>query len=185
MVLTNENLVQGFDFRDMIDRVPKGVSFTITTDPWNSGELIDKEPFQNGSHMILKEEEDHVDYDDVESEWGAYAPRKISYETLLQRVSSRTDLNDGDIGVHMVHLFGSVARILFTLTPERLPKPLKPDQGILLNRCQPDESCHEPKNCLGGLFTRVFQKIVNKNRGANLTNTKIIVMARNILERHN
>lgn len=162
------------EFRTIVDMVPKGVTFTILSDSCNSGGLIDKEPLQVGPRH-------HLDQDLTASIvlQDGTKPKMITHEAYLAHLSSVTGLDSADIGVHMLHMFGDRASLMYRVSPDRYPKALKPDQGILVSGCERNESCViDPDNV--SAFTKVVLEILKKN-GAFTTNKQLVVMARKIL----
>lgn len=91
-----------------------------------------------------------------------------------------TGLNNPDIGVHLLQMFGSNASLMFSLSPVRFPKPLKRDQGVLLSGCQSNEYSIQIQDNSGefdGAFCHAVQIILKENLGP-LSNKKIVLMAR-------
>ncbi|KAL8037157.1 hypothetical protein ABFX02_11G022000 [Erythranthe guttata] len=184
------NAITSLDFRYLVNRLHKGASFTILADSCCSGGLIDKEPVQVGPPRILLQ--DQADDDDDEDE--AAAPgdhdinnRFVSYEVLLDKVSTLSGLNDPDLGVHMVNLFGSDASLMFQMLPaNQRPTPLTPDQGILLSGCEPSKSTFEAFDEKGqrcGAFTKFVSQVFMKQKPETrkISNRKLILMARKVL----
>ncbi|KAI3446600.1 hypothetical protein Pfo_003265 [Paulownia fortunei] len=170
------NVITSVDFRHLVDRVPKGATFTILSDSCHSGGLIDKEPEQIGPS--------HPPHDQTMVPVSPGKRRMIPYESLLQQLSSVTGLNNPDIGVHLLQMFGSDASLMFRLPPHQFPKPLKPDQGILLSGCQTNENSEDVPDDNGeayGAFSNAVEIILKGNSGP-LSNKQIVIMARKILE---
>lgn len=168
------------EFRELVDMVPKGATFTILSDSCNSGGLIDKEPIQVGNRHRLQDQSTIVPYDDINHA----NPRMITYEAYVAHLSSVTGLNSPDIGVHMLHMFGDGASPMYRLSPDRYPKPLKPDQGILLSGCETDESSYDDVDGNGkpcGAFTKIVQEFLKERKGTLLSNRQIVIRARKIL----
>ncbi|KAE8655548.1 Metacaspase-9 [Hibiscus syriacus] len=119
------------DFRQLVNRVPEGASFTILSDSCHSGGLIDKEKEQIGPSTYK-----------TTSSSLSYKPKTIPFESILHHLSALTGINSSDIGTHLLESFGANASLKF-LVPQLnsdLFKFLKPDEGILLSGCQADET---------------------------------------------
>lgn len=158
----------------LVNMVPRGVTFTIVSDSCNSGGLIDKEPIQVGGRQHLQDKTATV---------AGIKPRMVTYESYLAHLTSVTGLDSPDIGVHLLHIFGEEASLMYRLSPDRYPKPLQADQGILLSGCQEDESSYEDPDANGGPcgdFTKVVQQIV-KERRVPISNKELVIRARRIL----
>lgn len=169
--------MSGVDFRHLVDRVPKGAIFTILSDSCNSGGLVDKESEQIGPG--------HHPHDQAIASFSTRKPKMIPYDSMLQKLSSVTGLNSPDIGVHLLKMFGSEASLMFRSSPNQFPKPLEPDQGILLSGCQSDENSDDVSDDNGeayGEFSNAVEIIVNENSGRPLSNKQMVMMARKILE---
>ncbi|KAL9150952.1 hypothetical protein ABFS82_11G022100 [Erythranthe guttata] len=91
----------------------------------------------------------------------------------------------------MVNLFGSDASLMFRMLPaNQRPTPLTPYQGILLSGCEPRkrtfEALDEKGQCCGAFakfLSQVFMK--QKPETRKISNRKLILMARNVLENPN
>ncbi|KAL7093087.1 hypothetical protein ACP275_11G021400 [Erythranthe tilingii] len=179
------NAITSLDFRYLVNRLHKGASFTILADSYCSGGLIDKEPVQVGPpRILLQDQAAAADDEDEAAAPGDMNYRFVSYEVLLDKVSTLSGLNDPDLGVHMVNLFGSDASLMFRMLPaNQRPTPLTPDQGILLSGCGPNGSTYEDpdENC--GAFTKFVSQFFMKQKPETrkISNRKLILMARNFL----
>ncbi|EYU20858.1 hypothetical protein ABFS82_11G019400 [Erythranthe guttata] len=171
------NLITSADFRQLVNRVPKGAAFTILSDSCHSGGLIDKETEQIGPE---KEKENGVNQD-------SYKTKEIPFESLLQYFTSLTNKINRDIGTHLLEVFGEDASIMFNELQPIEKKPLKPDEGILLSGCQTNETSADVeinnmdngrKPC--GAFSNAVQMVLKENRGP-LSNRQIVMLARKIL----
>lgn len=184
------------DFRQLVNRLPKGASLTILSDSCHSGGLIDKEKEQIGPSSILDNDKNAT-------------PQKFSYtlkaktvpfESVLQHLSSLTNINTTDIGTHLLEFFGSEASLRFQIPllddlddDDDLFQPLRPDDGILLSGCQYDETSADMNpnmNISGGennngkaygAFSNAVQMVLKDNPG-ELSNRGVVVKARNILQ---
>ncbi|KAL2482944.1 Metacaspase-9 [Forsythia ovata] len=178
------NLITSVDFRHLVNRLPKGTSFTILSDSCHSGGLIDKEKEQIGP---LRSSNTEANIPLV------HKPKFIPFESILQHLSSLTNINTSDIGTHLLEIFGPVASLMFRLPrpdpyldPNFSTKPLKPDEGILLSGCQTDETSADVqimenggKAC--GAFSNAVQMVLKENSGP-LSNKQLVMMARKILK---
>lgn len=169
------------DFRQLVNRLPKGASLTVLSDSCHSGGLIDKEKEQIGpSSLNNKNTTPKL----------SYTSKTIPFDSVLQHLSSLTNINTTDIGTHLLEFFGSEASLKFQLpTLERdLLLPLKSDEGILLSGCQSDEtSADMSPNMSGGngkaygAFSNAVQIVLKKNKG-KLSNKEVVMKARKMLQ---
>ncbi|KAL1563590.1 metacaspase-9 [Salvia divinorum] len=167
------NLITSMDFRQLVNRVPKGATFTILSDSCHSGGLIDKETEQigpSGSSDATVAAEYHK-------------LKEIPFQSILQYFISLTCKISTDIGTHLVEVFGADASLMFHQTA--IIKPLRPDEGILLSGCQTNETSADVeimengrKPC--GAFTNAVQMVLKENLRP-LSNREIVVLARKIL----
>ncbi|PIN11039.1 Metacaspase involved in regulation of apoptosis [Handroanthus impetiginosus] len=174
------NLITSVDFRDLVNRVPKGATFTILSDSCHSGGLIDKETEQIGPSSAPN--------DTIIP--ASYKPKQIPFQSILQYFTSLTSKISRDIGSHLLEVFGADASLMFRLPPhehknEPKTKPLKPDEGILLSGCQKNETSADVeimengrKPC--GAFSNAVQMVLKENSGP-LSNREIVMLARKIL----
>ncbi|XP_027351119.1 metacaspase-9 [Abrus precatorius] len=173
------NLITDLDFRQLVNRLPKGASLTILSDSCHSGGLIDKEKEQIGpSSMVNKNGALKL----------SYTPKTIPFESILQHLSSLTKINTRDIGTHMLEFFGSEASLRFRLPllDHDFLEPLRPDEGILLSGCQADETSADMNpNVRGGkaygAFSNAIQMVLKENL-CQLSNKEVVMMARKILQ---
>lgn len=167
------------DFRQIVNRLPKGASFTILSDSCHSGGLIDKEKEQIGPSSINHNSQNLC----------LSKPKTIPFQSILEHLSSITFINTYDIGTHLLENFGADASIQFLLTPHQeseLFESLKPDEGILLSGCQADETSADMNPDEGGgkaygAFSNAVQ-IALKEHSGSLSNREIAMMARKILQ---
>ncbi|KAK6127096.1 hypothetical protein DH2020_039159 [Rehmannia glutinosa] len=162
------NLITSVDFRQLVNRVPKGATFTILSDSCHSGGLIDKETEQIGPYTIPD--------DAVTIPTNSYKPKEIPFQSILQYFTSLTNKISTDIGTHLVDVFGQDASLMFLHEP--ISKPLKPDEGILLSGCQTNETSADVeimengrKPC--GPFSNAVQMVLKENSGRDLSNRKL------------
>lgn len=174
------NLITDLDFRQLVNRLPKGASLTILSDSCHSGGLVDKEKEQIGPSSIV---------DKNATMKLNYSPKTIPYESIMQHLSSLTKINTTDIGTHLLEFFGSEASLRFRLPllDLELFEPLRPDEGILLSGCQADETSADmnPNMVSGGkaygAFSNAVEMVLKDNKG-KLSNREVVVMARKILQ---
>ncbi|KAL0346079.1 UNVERIFIED_CONTAM: Metacaspase-9 [Sesamum radiatum] len=173
------NLITSVDFRQLVNRVPKGATFTILSDSCHSGGLIDKETEQIGPSSNPRNGTTPP----------SCKPKEIPFQSILEYFTSLTTKISTDIGTHLVEVFGSDASLMFRLPLhelEPISKPyLKPDEGILLSGCQANETSADVdimengrKPC--GAFSNAVQMVLKENSGP-LSNRELVLMARKIL----
>ncbi|XP_057948424.1 metacaspase-9 [Malania oleifera] len=181
------NLITDLDFRQLVNRLPEGVSFTMVSDSCHSGGLIDKEKEQIGPSTFT-------------SSSAAPPPphqlslsklRTIPFDAILNHLASLTNINTPDIGTHLLQLFGSDASPRFRLPPfeaeDLLTARLRPDAGILLSGCQAEETSADVTADPGGgrkacgAFSNAVQSAL-KEHAEKLSNREVVMMARKVLE---
>ncbi|KAK2661424.1 hypothetical protein Ddye_007957 [Dipteronia dyeriana] len=177
IVPTDFNLITDLDFRQLVNRLPKGTSFTILSDSCHSGGLIDKEKEQIGpsSSSIIENNDKNC--------------KTIPFQSIIEHLSSLTSINTSDIGTHLLEFFGGDASIRFQLPLHELEsfESLKPhDEGILLSGCQANETSADMNPVEGGgkaygAFSDAVQRVLKENSGA-LSNREVVMMARKVLE---
>ncbi|KAL8509512.1 hypothetical protein ACS0TY_016650 [Phlomoides rotata] len=169
------NLITSVDFRELVNRVPKEVTFTILSDSCHSGGLIDKETEQIGPSTTP---DDAI--------LPAFCkPKEIPFESVLEYFTSFTSKTSTDIGTHLVQVFGADASLMFRQEAKPIGKPLKADEGILLSGCQTNETSADVQSrgngkqpC--GAFSNAVQMALKENPGP-LSNREIVIQARKIL----
>ncbi|XP_071723916.1 metacaspase-9-like [Rutidosis leptorrhynchoides] len=171
------NLIIDVDFREMVNRVPKGASFTILADSCFSGGLIAREKEQIGPHVSIK--------GDISASQNSSKPRTIPIESILQHLQSLTQSDTPDIAGYLLELFGDDASLKFRLAPPELKRldSSKPDEGILLSGCQSNEySCDMPASVTGGkphgAFTYALMEIFKDFPAGGLSNREVVIKAR-------
>lgn len=167
-------LLVGVDFRQLVNLVPKGATFTILSDSCHSGGLIDKETEQIGPSRTS----------DKAINPASYKPKEIPIQSILQYFTSLTSKISKDIGTHLVEVFGQDASLMFHEL-EPIGKPLKPDEGILLSGCQMNETSADVEIMENGripcgAFSNAVQMVLKENPG-QLSNRDIVTLARKIL----
>ncbi|KAK6228554.1 hypothetical protein QQP08_004074 [Theobroma cacao] len=170
------NLITDVDFRQLVNRLPRGATFTILSDSCHSGGLIDKEKEQIGPSIVKN------------TTSVSYTVKTIPFQSVLQHLSSLTSINTSDIGAHLLEFFGADASLKFRLPKleSDLLESLKTDEGILLSGCQADETSADMNAIEGGgkaygVFSNAVHMALNENSGA-LSNRKVVMMARRVLE---
>ncbi|XP_022950256.1 metacaspase-9 [Cucurbita moschata] len=178
------NLITDIDFRRLVNRLPKGTSFTMISDSCHSGGLIDKEKEQIGPSTIINDEKLELRYTP-----DAAKAKTIPFQSILQHLSLHTNINTTDIGTHLLEYFGADASLKFQLDSRELDTidSLKPDAGILLSGCQANESSADmnPDNAAGkayGAFSNAIENVLKENPAA-LSNKQVVVMARGMLKK--
>ncbi|KAJ1274026.1 hypothetical protein BS78_05G031900 [Paspalum vaginatum] len=178
------NLITDVDFRELVDRVPRGASFTMVSDSCHSGGLIDQEKEQIGPS---------VDVDDDATPPPAPAParaRFLPYAVVLGHLSGASGVDASHhVGDHILALFGADASAKFHRRPNHHdaapPAPARPDAGILLSGCQwdetsadvaeDDEAAEGGKAC--GAFSAALQAVLRAHP-APLSNREVVARAR-------
>lgn len=176
------SIIQNFlhtdvDFRHLVNRLPKGASFTILSDSCHSGGLIDKEKEQIGPGSTR----------DTKGEKSlSFRPKTIPFQSILQHFSSLTNINTSDIATHLLALFGSNSSLKFRLPLIEDIDFLKPDEGILLSGCQANETSADMNPIVAGgkacgAFSNAVQTVLEKNPG-KLSNKEVVMMTRKVLK---
>ncbi|RQP01214.1 hypothetical protein POPTR_016G024500v4 [Populus trichocarpa] len=173
------NLITDVDFRQLVNRLPKGASLTILSDSCHSGGLIDKEKEQIGPNATITANNTAVH---------SHNPKAIPFESILQHLTSLTNINTSDVGTHLLEFFGSDASLKYRLPPLEwdLFDSLKPDEGILLSGCQANETSADMSPYEGGgkaygAFSNAVQMVLKQHSG-QLSNKQLVTMAREVLQ---
>jgi hypothetical protein len=166
------------DFREIVNRVPKGASFTIVSDSCHSGGLIDKEKEQIGPSSVTTKE-------------CSSTPKTIPFESILQHLTSLTSINTNDIGIHLLQFFGADASLKFRLRPLELDL-LADDEGILLSGCQANETSADMKPMIAGekaygAFSHALQRVLKDHDHVDegrplISNRQLVLMTRKALQ---
>ncbi|XP_016478669.1 metacaspase-9-like [Nicotiana tabacum] len=178
------NYITNVDIRKIVNRIPEGATITILSDSCHSGGLIDKEKEQIGpSHKPKNQAEGKT----IQSSQSC-KPKFIPQETVLEHLTSLTNIKTSDIGTHMLQLFGNEASLLFRFPQMELDllKSLKQDEGILLSGCQANEECQdvggsENENKAYGAFSHAILTVLKKHSGP-LSNKELVMMSRDVLK---
>ncbi|GMY19933.1 metacaspase-9 [Fagus crenata] len=170
------NLITDVDFRQLVNRLPKGTSITILSDSCHSGGLIDKEKEQIGPTSATND-----------GTLQSNSPKTIPFESILQHLTSMTSINTSDIGTHLLESFGADASLKFRLHPLELDlfESVKPDEGILLSGCQANETSADVNPMMNGgkaygAFSNAVQMVLKDHLGP-LSNKQVVLMARKSL----
>lgn len=174
------NTFADVDFRHLVNRLPKGATFTILSDSCHSGGLIDKEKEQIGP-SATPAPRGGVPH--------SSSPKHIPFQALLQHLSSLTRISTPDIGTHLLESFGDEASLRFRLPPLEAASldPLKPDEGILLSGCQGNETSADMNPLVEGgkaygAFSNAVQTVLKEN-DRKLSNRELVVLAREVLRK--
>ncbi|KAI3781628.1 hypothetical protein L2E82_11647 [Cichorium intybus] len=175
------NLITDMDFRNIVNRVPNGATFTILSDSCHSGGLIDKEKEQIGPNSLP-----------TISNFTPTATKSkiIPFESILLHLSSITQIHTPDFATHFLELFGDTASLRFQFPSHELDDSipmLHEDNGILLSGCQANETSADmnPNGNEGkayGAFSNAVQ-IVLKEKNGELSNKEVVLMARDVLQK--
>lgn len=168
------------DFRELVDCLPPGVSFTIISDSCHSGGLIDQEKEQIGPSTSPRRRAQ-----------SSIRVKTIPFEDIFQHVASLSSVESEDIGDHMLDIFGDDASAKFTrsfLLSSKPNRPVKADDGILLSGCQTDETSADmaPEEEGGkayGAFSNSLQMVLGEHEG-RLSNRELVLHARKLLHDH-
>ncbi|CAH8319932.1 unnamed protein product [Eruca vesicaria subsp. sativa] len=178
------NLITDVDFREVVNQLPKGTSFTMISDSCHSGGLIDKEKEQIGPFSGVRS---------PAIETRTITSRALPYKEVLDHLSSLTGISTSDVGTHLLELFGGDAGLKFRLPAMDLMDLLENmkarerhvDSGILLSGCQADETSADVVSGEGkayGAFSNAIQTVLKEKKDA-LKNKELVMMAREVLER--
>ncbi|KAL2895678.1 Metacaspase-9 [Bienertia sinuspersici] len=178
------NLITDVDFRQLVNGIPKGASFTILSDSCHSGGLIDKEKEQIGPNTLPPTSQSNNTLGLV------HKPKKIPFESILDHLSSITNMVGSEIGPHLNTLFGDDASLKFRFSELDLDQhfgPHKPDSGILLSGCQTNETSADmppngPNGKAHGAFSYAIQSVLKAQQGP-LSNREVVTLAREKLEK--
>ncbi|XVF82574.1 hypothetical protein PTKIN_Ptkin16aG0060700 [Pterospermum kingtungense] len=205
------NLITNMDLRQLIRRLPKGVSFTILSDSSHSGGLVDKN--EETSFTILSDScysggliEKEIDQIGLATIKNTTSPvfdegRRIDDQSIHERLESAASVihgivkaahtssdNESSIGSLLLQLFGVDASLKFRPNREMdLAKPLNEDDGILLSGCQANEtSADMPASASNGgkaygAFTYAVLQVLRESQDP-LSNRELVMKARKVVE---
>ncbi|KAK1317779.1 Metacaspase-9 [Acorus calamus] len=168
------NLITDVDFRQLVNRLPPGASFTIVSDSCHSGGLIDKEKEQIGPSSTPRDTPTPA----------KPITKTIPFESVLAHLASLTTLPSLNIEDHLSNLFGAERSLKYASPDERSHNPVSPDDGILLSGCQADETSAdvnpEEEGGLGkacGAFSNAVQEVLKEHPG-RISNRELVTRAR-------
>lgn len=175
------------DFRQLVNGLPKGASFTILSDSCHSGGLIDKEKEQIGPNSLTPTTKHAHNLDLNISQ---PKPKKIQVESITDHLASLTNMVGSEIGTHLTTLFGDGASLMFRLPELDLDEqfgPHRPDSGILLSGCQTNETSADmpPVGSNGkahGAFSYAVQSVFKAQQDP-ISNKDVVMLAREVLEK--
>ncbi|CAI9298666.1 unnamed protein product [Lactuca saligna] len=178
------NLITDLDFRNIVNRVPKGATFTILSDSCHSGGLIDKEKEQIGPSSLK-----NSNFTPTPTSIPIITKSKtIPFESILLHLSSLTHINTPDLATHFLELFGDTASLRFRFPSHEIDSipSLHEDNGILLSGCQANETSADmnPNGGNGkayGAFSNAIEIVLKENQG-DLSNKEVVLRARNVLK---
>ncbi|CAN8257196.1 unnamed protein product [Cochlearia groenlandica] len=184
------NLITDVDFRELVNQLPKGTTFTMISDSCHSGGLIDKEKEQIGPCSLSNDRSQAME---TTTNKTVTLSRALPYKLVLEHLTSLTGISTSDIGTHLLELFGGDASLKFRLPAIDLMDLLENmkarerhvDAGILLSGCQADETSADVGGSGGkayGAFSNAIQTVLKENEG-DLKNKELVVMAREVLEK--
>ncbi|KAJ6802813.1 metacaspase-9 [Iris pallida] len=185
------NLITDVDFRQLVDRLPPGVSFTIISDSCHSGGLIDQEKEQIGPNSAASARAAAPPPDDRRRSRGA--SRTLPCEDILQHVSSLSAVESEHVGDHLLDIFGGDASAKYfsrsTSTPEPPADAVGADDGILLSGCQTNETSadmgpgeeegEDGKAC--GAFSNSVRLVLGEQEEGGMSNRELVLRARKLL----
>ncbi|XP_062193898.1 metacaspase-9 [Phragmites australis] len=180
------NLITDVDFRQLVDRVPQGASFTMVSDSCHSGGLIDREKEQIGPSVDLPLGSS------TPASQRRTARRFLPYAAVLDHLSGASGIDASHhVADHLLALFGGDASPKFHQhRHDSAPPPTpRPDAGILLSGCQTDETSADVaeddeaaaeggKAC--GAFSNAVQAVLAAHP-APLSNREVVSRARKVL----
>ncbi|CAL4911776.1 unnamed protein product [Urochloa decumbens] len=171
------NLITDVDFRQLVDRVPEGATFTMVSDSCHSGGLIDQEKEQIGPSS-------GGGGDDLAARGRR---RFLPYDAVVGHLAGASGVDASHhVANHLVALFGTDASAKFHERHDA-PAPRRPDGGILLSGCQTDETSEDVaadddaaeggKAC--GAFSSAVQAVLAAaHPAAAVSNRELVMRAR-------
>ncbi|KAK8523517.1 hypothetical protein V6N13_113463 [Hibiscus sabdariffa] len=168
------------DFKDLINGLPEGVSFTILSDSSLSGALIDKGTEQIGVNQLEME------------------PKPFPYMTGVKTIDFNAiceKLNSSLIFVEQEKTISGMFKKLFAedmslkFNPRAVNDYVIPaGKGTLMSGCLANETSFDtiPNGKAYGAFTNALQQVIESQltSGDKLTNKLVVAEARKVL-RHN
>nr|DAD38684.1 TPA_asm: hypothetical protein HUJ06_013006 [Nelumbo nucifera] len=118
----------------------------------------------------------------------AHRPKIIPLDSILQHLTSLTDIDLLDIGTHLCQVFDGDASIKFRLQKlqSSVVGSLDPNAGILLSGCQVNETSTDmnptdDEDMAYGAFSNVVQMVLKEHK-TKLSNRELVTMARDVLK---
>uniref|UniRef100_A0A0E0IXX7 Peptidase C14 caspase domain-containing protein n=1 Tax=Oryza nivara TaxID=4536 RepID=A0A0E0IXX7_ORYNI len=180
------NLITDVDFRRLVDRVPRGASFTMVSDSCHSGGLIDLEKEQIGPSVLAAGAAPAAAAASTTAT-RATAARFLPYAAVVEHLSGVSGVDAAHhVADHLLALFGADASAKFHRDAEQPART--DDDGILLSGCQTDETSADVpgddevaaggKAC--GAFSNAIQTVL-ASHPAPVSNRQLVSMARAVL----
>ncbi|CAD6339637.1 unnamed protein product [Miscanthus lutarioriparius] len=178
------NLITDVDFRELVDRVPRGATFTMVSDSCHSGGLIDQEKEQ----IVPTAAADP----DLHAH-AIHAGRFLPYAAVLGHLSGASGVGASHhVADHLLALFGADASAKFLHRRNHdgnSSGAARPDDaGILLSGCQTDETsvdvagdddaAIDSRAC--GAFSAALQAVLAAHP-APMSNREVVRRAREVL----
>jgi hypothetical protein len=187
LVLTTRAVrVADVDFRQLVDRVPRGATFTMVSDSCHSGGLIDQEKEQIGPSVT----DSRAARPPPPAAASAVARgRFLPYAAVVGHLSGASGVDASHhVADHLLALFGADASAKFRHRhhDSGAPSPDDDDGGILLSGCQADETSADvpgddeagTKAC--GAFSSAVQAVLAAHP-APVSNREVVTRARELL----
>ena len=171
------NLTTDVDFRQLVDLVPQGATFTMVSDSCHSGGLIDQEKEQIGPAAVTDLA------DGATATTRAVRGRFLPYATVVGHLSGASGVDASHhVADHLLALFGADASAKFRHHHDA-PTP-SPDGGILLSGCQTDETsadvAADDEAADGGKACGAVQAVLAAHP-APVSNQEVVSRARELL----
>ncbi|XP_058199208.1 metacaspase-9-like [Rhododendron vialii] len=175
------NVITKYEFRQLVNRLPRGASFHMVSDSCNSGGLIDKETLQIGprSPYTWTPQTGPLPHN--------ARAKTISFEKIIEHLGASTGIGTSDVNALMRHAFGDDASLSFRRSEQQLSsdRQLEPDRGVLLSGCQSNEiSLDRPfDGKYHGAFTHALIRAVRSKKSDYwCSNRAIVTSVRTVLE---
>ncbi|KAF0889012.1 hypothetical protein E2562_021070 [Oryza meyeriana var. granulata] len=178
------NLITDVDFRRLVDRVPRGASFTIVSDSCHSGGLIDLKE-QIGPSVLSGGAPAPI----ASTPTTRTAARFLPYTAVIDHLSGVSGVDAAHHVVeHLLALFGTDASAKFHHHNHDAEQPARPDDGILLSGCQTDETSadvpEDDEAAAGGKACGAFSNAIQTVLASHpppVSNRELVSMARRVL----
>ncbi|GLJ18592.1 hypothetical protein SUGI_0331110 [Cryptomeria japonica] len=185
------NFLTDEDFREIVNQVPEGASFTMVSDSCHSGGLIDKEIEQIGPHGQAQTA-NTCEITEEERKKSKFLPLDSILQVLREK-TGQAELEGDDIKTALFDLFGGNSsckvKKQFEGVREFVAEQARVDEdmGILLSGCQSDETSADacPSGNLEeafGAFTNAIQMVLGEHPGP-ISNKELVLSARKLLLR--